>query len=428
MGDLKPIGSEKLQGQEKINRIIEISRYKENIPNRVNENSNSEYSITFADGNKFEIVREKQGYIIKKRIDESTLDYIEPMKNRKYHSSYSQALKKLNLMIKENNSVVGNEQEISLFEQKTVLKLPKQKALPAPEPEAAPAPAPAPSPEPEAPSADLATPIDDVDVDAEVDIDVAEPVDEPAVDDNDEGEEGSYKQIQKLTGKLTQKMRSFNENEGLDAEQSKYVLNMVISAINLDILTDEDKEEITAKFEPEEEGSETEDMSIDLGAEIGGDDEISIGDEIEEPIGFGHTEVDEKYHKINKLSKARDAVNSLGEFFEEETSNHVKDIVDSIFSESKVERVLSKYFEVSDGEKRLSEEKKISKKVISESEKRKRFSKIKTMCESVEQELAAEKFLSENLKSTFLGKTNKNNLVFKSNNKQVRISPEGLVI
>ena len=30
MGNLKPIGSEKLQGMDKINRIIEISRYNEN--------------------------------------------------------------------------------------------------------------------------------------------------------------------------------------------------------------------------------------------------------------------------------------------------------------------------------------------------------------------------------------------------------------
>lgn len=416
MGDLKPIGSEKLQGQEKINRILEIARYNEHIPNSVNESSRTEYGITFADGNRFEIVKEKTGYIIKKRVDESTLDYIAPMKNRKYYNSYSQALKKMNLMIKENNAIIGNEEEVSLFEQKTVLKLPKQKALPAPEAE--PAPAPAPAPEPEAPSADLATPIDDVDVEDEVSVDIEEPV----ADEDGEGEEGTYKQIQKLTGKLTQKMRDFNEGEGLDAEQSKYVLNMVISAINLDILTDEDKEEITSKFEPEEEGMESE-VSLDMEPEVGGEEEISIGDEIEEPLGFGDMEMEEKYHKISKLSKAKDAVSSLGEFFEDETNAHVKDIVDSIFSESKVERVLSKYFEVSATEKRLNEEKSIQKKVTS-----KRMENIKSMCETYEQELASEKYISENASTKFLGKTNKNNLVFESNNKQVKISPEGLVL
>jgi len=33
MADLKPIGSEKLTGQDKIKRIMEIARFKENIPN-----------------------------------------------------------------------------------------------------------------------------------------------------------------------------------------------------------------------------------------------------------------------------------------------------------------------------------------------------------------------------------------------------------
>ena len=39
MGGLKPIGSEKLEGMDKIRRIMEIARYNENIPNPVNEKS-----------------------------------------------------------------------------------------------------------------------------------------------------------------------------------------------------------------------------------------------------------------------------------------------------------------------------------------------------------------------------------------------------
>jgi hypothetical protein len=42
MGSLRPIGSEKLQGMDKIKRIIEISRYNEHIPNPVNENESKE--------------------------------------------------------------------------------------------------------------------------------------------------------------------------------------------------------------------------------------------------------------------------------------------------------------------------------------------------------------------------------------------------
>ena len=35
MGGLKPIGSEKLEGMDKIKRIMEIARYNENIPHSV---------------------------------------------------------------------------------------------------------------------------------------------------------------------------------------------------------------------------------------------------------------------------------------------------------------------------------------------------------------------------------------------------------
>ena len=48
--------------------------------------------------------------------------------------------------------------------------------------------------------------------------------------------------------------------------------------------------------------------------------------------------------------------------------------------------------------------------------------------ETVEQELASKKFLEENSKFNLVGKTNKNNLVFESSEKQVKITPEGMVI
>ena len=63
MSNLKPIGSEKLTGQNKINRIMEIARFNESTPKTINENETSEYSISLADGNNYQIVRERQGYI-----------------------------------------------------------------------------------------------------------------------------------------------------------------------------------------------------------------------------------------------------------------------------------------------------------------------------------------------------------------------------
>ena len=55
-------------------------------------------------------------------------------------------------------------------------------------------------------------------------------------------------------------------------------------------------------------------------------------------------------------------------------------------------------------------------------------SSIKRMSETIEQELSAKKFLEENNFYNFIGKTNKNNLVFEYKNKQVRISEEGLLL
>jgi len=126
MGDLKPLGSEKLQGMDKIQRIIELSKFRENVPSSINETSKGEYSLTLANGNEYQIVREKSGYIIKQTISESETGYIAPIQDRKYFNSYSQALKRLNLMAKEMNDLHDNKEGISLFseQKKFVLKTP----------------------------------------------------------------------------------------------------------------------------------------------------------------------------------------------------------------------------------------------------------------------------------------------------------------
>jgi len=131
MSGIRPIGSEKLQGMDKIKRIMEIARFNENIPQSVNETAKSEYNITLADGNTYEIVRERQGYIIKATINESESEYIEPIRERKYFQSYSQALKRMNLMAKELNELNGNQEGISLIgeqKKKFILKNTKKKA------------------------------------------------------------------------------------------------------------------------------------------------------------------------------------------------------------------------------------------------------------------------------------------------------------
>jgi hypothetical protein len=158
MGDLKPLGSEKLTGQDKLNRIMEIARFNEVIPSNINETARSEYSISLADGNRYEIVKERQGYIIKKTISESETEYIEPMKNRKYYSSYSQAFKRLNLVAGELNRINENEEGVSFFgeQKKFTLKTPKPAAEPMPAAEVPATPPPVPAPAlPPSPNAEM---------------------------------------------------------------------------------------------------------------------------------------------------------------------------------------------------------------------------------------------------------------------------------
>ena len=122
MGDLKPLGSEKLNGMDKINRIMEIARYKETPKQSINELSTTNYTITLPDGNIYAIVKEKLGYVIKSGLNESTLDYVNHMRHRKHYRSYSEAMKKLNLMASEVNRVSGFEENISLIGEQTDVK------------------------------------------------------------------------------------------------------------------------------------------------------------------------------------------------------------------------------------------------------------------------------------------------------------------
>jgi hypothetical protein len=410
MGDLKPIGSEKLTGQEKLNRIMEIARYKEVPALNVNETSTKEFSINLSDGIDYQIVKEKQGYIIKKTISESQTDYIEPMKNRKYFPSYSQALKKLNLMAKELNRVNENEEGVSLFgeQRKFVLKTPKpvepEMASPAPpvEPPAVPEPELPPSPDSEAPMPDMTLGSDDMggegmDMAPEADVMGDESMGSPS------GEEVTFKMIQKLTGKLTQKIREYESDKGLTSENIKYVINMVLSSLDLTNLSEEDKEDVLSKFESDED--------MDMGDE-------GMGSETPEDDITSDTEVEDIQADMDVPVESEMGESDYG----------VGAIMDSIFGESKVDKVISKYFEISDSEKKLQEQKKLVDKEMKQKQFVKQINSIKNLSESIEQELSSKKFLEENKDFTLIGKTNKKNLVFENKKGQIKITPEGLVI
>ena len=481
MADLKPIGSEKLQGLEKINRILEIARYKENIPSNLNETSRVEFERVLADGNHYEIVKEKSGYVIKKRVDES-LEYIEPMKNRKHYGSYSAALKRLNLIAGEVNRLTENVEEVSMYnlgeQKKFTLKTPKP-AMPTPE-------LPMPPAAPEADSMDA--PLDDAALDApegeemdfdmdldtpEGDMDVDMSAEEEPMDDQ---EEVTFKTIQKLTGKLGQKIRMMNDSVGMTSEDVKYVINSLLSALDLSKLDEEDQEDIMAKFEEDQESDYDSDM--DMGS-MGDDDELDMDMEmdVEEPMDgemeegmYGSFKDDEWYDENDRpytgdfdfdfdeeefdelepmMKKHGDSrwfqkgpdgermfnmykekhgpmkvrTKKMGNEMSEEdkVNSHVAKMMDEIFAESKIDKVLTSYFNISESEKKEKKQKLNESKKVA-------VSSIKRLSETIEQELAAEFIVRENSNYKLVGKTNKSNLVFEHNGEQIRVTPKGEVL
>jgi len=393
MADLNPLGSEKLQGMNKINRILEIARYNEPSQN-INENK-SEYTIQLADGNYYGIVNEKNGYIVKKGINESELDYIEPMKNRKYHKSYSQAMKKINLLAGELNRIHEHAENINLIgeQKKFVLKTPESSMSDMGGD--VPPPAPAPAPETGGEDLDLDLDLDTPEGgDEELDLDLDMGEDLPEEGEEEDGDV-SFKVIQKLTGKLGQKIRTLDKNEGMSSEDIKYVLNSIISAVNLENLTEEDLDDILANFEEEEIDYDTEgDLDMEAGSEEDLDLDLDLGDETvsDEELGEGYG---------------------------------IDGVVEEVFAESKVDKVLSKYFVITEEEKKNTESKNVKKFITEKVQKARIKTEIKEMSETIEQELTSEFLMKENKSTKFLGKTNKNNLVFEIDGKQLKVSTKG---
>jgi hypothetical protein len=391
---------------------MEIARYGEAPKQEINVNETTDYTRVLADGNVYGIVKERNGYIVKKGIDESTLDYIDPMKNRKYHSSYSQALKKLNLIAGELNRLNENEQGIELFgeQKKFVLKTPTS-SVPAPAPEpAAPAPvSPSPAPEPmgdegmpEPPSDDMMP--DDMGTEEPV---MDEPVmDEPSMDEpmGGEGDEGpvTLKQVQKLTGKLGQKLRAYASEQEMTSEDVKYVLNSILSAVDLNLLDDTDKEDILSRFEGEEGGEEGSNYD-EIGMEPTEPDtsDLDMGDEITAEPEVGESNIYKS--KINA-------------------------IMDGVFAESKVDKILSKYFIETPEEKKMNESKKVQSYIKKKINKVGVMEEIKNLSETIEQELTSEFILRENENAKFVGKTNLKNLIFENEGKQIKVSPKGEIL
>jgi hypothetical protein len=391
------------------------------------------------------------------------------MKNRKYYQSYSQALKRLNLITKEVNTLSGNEEGVSLFyeQKKFVLKTPKPETPPAPAPE--PAPAPMPSPEPMAgtettPEMGMGSemPTDDLGMDEPTDdMGMGEPSDDMPDDDMGMGEPSddmpeedgivSFKTIQKLTGKLGQKLRKINQGEEpISADDTKYVINSILSALDLSVLSDEDMEEIIGRLEDSdfesEDDSDMEEPSDDMEpeepemeepmpelpeGEMTEDDmneylEGMIGGEYD--LGFKKEPKEVNIPKAIASAYAKEARNQLGDMLESDDLDGVEGIFDSVFSESKVDSIIKSYFVKTDSEKKFIQEQKQKKFLTEKAKKVKIMKEVKTLSESYQQESISSKFLDRYTKANFIGKTNKKNLVFEVNGKQYKITPDGAIL
>jgi hypothetical protein len=300
------------------------------------------------------------------------------------------------------------------------------------------------------------------------------------------------KSIQKLTGKLAQKLREFQdvETEGgeeMTSKDTKYVINSILSALDLDNLDEEDKEEIVTKFEGDDMGMEDTGMEEPSGDEFS-DEELGIGgtengemgegfddfetkskfsdyedndfeeldlkkhfgkrypkhdiedeDEFDLEMGEGYGEesdmelgkdmikdiFDEEEQIESKPSRHRNRKNTYG--IEPHHAENIESMIEGLFTESKVDSILKGYFKIDENEKKIIQEKKNTQKLIKEDKKQK-INKIKTLSESISQEVGATKFLINNPSAKLIGKTNKKNLVFEMNNEQIRVNTKGQIL
>ena len=271
MADLKPVGSEKLPLDKKLQRIMEIANYGIKPQVKTHNTASLEYTVKAADGNKYGIIRENAQYMILKEGTDG-YNYMTGMRNNSRYTfnSYSEALKKLNLLMKPLNENYNGGKQLNLIgeqeeeDTKFVLKQPESEDT---------------GGETEdlgfEDAMDMGGEEETADMDFEVEDDLGGEEIEGEMDVEVTDDEDATKAIQKLTGKLGQKLRDLPEPE-MTADIIKYVLNSVISAVDLEKLSSDDKDEIVDKFE-DEDIEYTEEGEFDV--ELSGDEEMDLGDD-----------------------------------------------------------------------------------------------------------------------------------------------------
>ena len=306
MNEMNNSGSGNLFGKEHLKRMLDLA----GVKNTVNESTNTVYTTGIQykhapNGKTYGIFREGQQYFIKEATTTENLtvesfDYIDGLrfKNDNKYSSYSAALKRLNLMFNEFNYTELLEEEVDMVrtdrldEKKYIIKVPvtvSDEEVASPKGVEA----------EEEMDFDLGGDFEETEVslgDEEEEVSFEdeeegaeedltdfedEETEEVSFEDEEEGlgddfeeeeisfedeesgeeeevsvevedEDETEKEIQKLAGKLSQKLRDL---DGEDVELEKYAINMVISASHPEKMDMEDKEDIVDKLtdEPAEE-------------------------------------------------------------------------------------------------------------------------------------------------------------------------------
>ena len=310
--------------------------------------------------------------------------------------------------------------------------------------------------EPPADDTDMEPPADDMgmpedEVEDETEVEIEKKPREKKVSD--------LKRIQILVGKLAQKIRSYEEEKELSAKEIKYIINSILSAIDVEVLDEEDIEQIIDKLEgteDDEDGEgEEEDVTFD---ETEDEQEVapeppiepemaegydSLNDAFDDYFGgsfaaqsskglrseMGEGENGPAYRGSKGYDDASDSYTDGEEYHKERRNRHFYPEVDSFehgtFSESSVDKVLSKYFILNENEQKNYQEEKNKKTNITHKNSKQNIVKL---AESKQQLETALNYIDKNPRVRMVGISNKGNLIFKEGINQVSITKLGRII
>jgi hypothetical protein len=235
----KLIGSEKLEGKEKLQRILELT-YKGLNESKEEVKTDSNFLVKEGvDGKNYAIVKEMAHYFIKVSDNKENLlkedfNYMGGVVyNTKYkYNSFADAVKGLNTFLYNLKESLNVKKEYTILENDRFV-------LRQPEPTSQPTPVPQPPVQSE--------PQPQMQTEPQMDNLTDEPTDMGG--DFGDDEDSLTRQVQRLTGKLGQKIRdSYNAKEGFDDKMVKYVMNSIISAIRFENLNPQVKETLIGRI------------------------------------------------------------------------------------------------------------------------------------------------------------------------------------